>query len=144
MDPVEKPVEVPSPGRVPPPGVKPGQERDPITGRLVKKRIELGTERVSDVEAMEYVVSHARDLTNQHVYFRRLMEKEPKWFAERLAGLQAARAEENRSGETGDSPGPEWDGVGPCPVCGHDAAEGEAEPVEKLIEELLTGGVGDA
>src|SRR4051794_13558300 len=54
------------------------------TGRLPKGPDVLGTERVADLEAMEYVTSHGEDETHQRAYFRRLMEREPKWFADRL------------------------------------------------------------
>jgi hypothetical protein len=148
MPPVEEPVtesvaapEGFGPGH-PPPGIKPGQARDPVTGRLLKKnekpKTELGTGRVPDVEAMEYVTSHALDETNQHAYFRRLMEKEPKWFADRLAGLQAAREAAQPSGVPRGTPLPEYDGKGACPTCGRaPEVEAAAEPVETLIDELL-------
>jgi hypothetical protein len=62
-----------------------------------------------------------------------LKEKEPKWFAERLAELQdAANASAAQVGAV------EWDGMSECPVCHRwSDEESEPEPVEKLIEELL-------
>jgi hypothetical protein len=118
-------------------GIKPGQVRDPVTGKLTKKKPPpLLDDHQSELEAMEWVQRHGEDLTNQQAYYRRLMDKEPKWFAERLRELQAenAKSVSTDKGLSVES----WDGVSACPCCGRGPeVESEAEAVEVMIEALL-------
>jgi hypothetical protein len=108
------------------------------TGRLAKRAKLLGTDQVPDLEAMEYVVSHGVDVTHQHLYYRRLMEREPKWFAEHLSQLQQALDAEKGVRCPDRTVEPQYDGKGPCPTCGCEPnVYLGPDEVERLIEELL-------